>query len=117
MASGSWLTLAVTLAIEIPVVAVVAARCRLPVWRLALLSVILNLITQPFLSVWLHFVLSGQDYLYLHYLAVGELCVWLVEAGAYAWLLRGHGNNIAYGLALSGFANGASLLIGLILPV
>jgi hypothetical protein len=116
MASDSWQTLAITIAIETPVVAAVAARYRLPIWRIAALSVILNLITQPLLSSWLHYVLLGQDYLYWRYLAAGELCVSVVEAGAYALLLRGHRNNITCGLVLSGFANGASLLIGLILP-
>lgn len=116
MPSGSWLTLVLTIAIEAPVVAAVAARYRLPVWRIAFASIVLNLITQPLLSAWLRYALVGQDYLYLQYLAAGELCVWLIEAGAYAWLLRDHGKNIAYGLLLSGLANATSLLIGLILP-
>lgn len=113
----AWMTLALTVAIEVPVVAAVAAGCKLPVWRPALLCVFLNLITQPLLSAWLRYALSGQDYLYLRYLVVGELCVWLIEAGAYAWLLRGHSNNIAYGLMLSSFANGISLLMGFLLPI
>jgi hypothetical protein len=117
MASSGWLTPVVTIVIETLVVTTVAARFRLPVWPTASLSICLNLITQPLFSAWLQYFLFGQDYLYLHYLAAGELCVWSVEAGAYALLLRDHDNNIYYGLALSGFANGASLLVGLILPL
>lgn len=45
-----------------------------------------------------------------------ELCIWLFEALLYAWALRDAGGwHWRQGLALSGLANGSSLLTGLLL--
>jgi hypothetical protein len=115
--SGPWPALAGTIAVEASVVAALAARYRLGTLRIVGLSIVLNLITQPLLSAWLRFALVGQDHLYLQHLAFGEFVVWLLEAAAYAALLKDLPRWIALGLGLSGAANAASLLIGLALPL
>ncbi len=83
--------------------------------RLKLLTVVamMNLITQPLL--WLAVQSLGND-AYTLWLGVGEVIVWLVEAGILAVAMRKQAKFLE-ALALSLVLNLASFGIGLLLPI
>jgi hypothetical protein len=102
--------------IELGVIFPAARLLGLNAAKCAAVSIPLNMVTQPLLAVWLRHVLSGQDYLWWHYAAVGEAVVWLVEAAAYA-RFAGQGRRAGgKWLVLSFLANATSFSVGLALP-
>jgi hypothetical protein len=112
----SWLNLVLTVSIEACVLAAYAKRAHFDVKKIVICSIPLNIITQPAFSAWLRYSLQGQDYLWWQFFIAGEIVVWLIEAAAYAWLLRANKNPFSNALKLSAAANGASLIVGLLLP-
>ena|SRR5688572_23426752 len=101
---------------ELGVIFPAAKLLRLNAAQCAAVSVPLNMATQPLFAVWLRNVLRGQDYLWWHYAAVGEVVVWLVEAAAYARLAGQDRRAGGKWLMLSFLANATSFSVGLALP-
>ena len=94
-----------TLVIEVPVVSGWLWP-RLG-WKTVGWGILASTLTHPML--WFVWPQVGPRWWWV---GTGEVAVWLVEAGIYAWALRGKATE---GLALSALANGASLVAGLLM--
>jgi hypothetical protein len=100
------LALALTLAIEVPLVALVFSGQRL---RMALVAAVATTATHLFM----HFVLPRLGLTYAGWLVSGELVALVGEAAAYAFLSRPR--DLPRALAASAVANAASYAVGLFL--
>jgi hypothetical protein len=97
--------LMLTLAVEVPVVALVYARERA---RMAVTCAIATSLTNFAMNAWLYAAVSSYD----AYLIAGELGATMIEALVYVAVSRDHGAGRA--LLASGVANMASFAAGLV---
>jgi hypothetical protein len=97
--------LMLTLAVEVPIVALVYARERA---RMAAACALASSVTNLVMNVWLYAAMSSYD----AYLTAGELGATVIEALVYVVVSRDHG--IGPALLASGVANTASFAIGLV---
>jgi hypothetical protein len=105
--------LLVTLVVELILVLLYALWRRQPRTKLLTVVLLMNLITQPALWLIVSNLIDGSPFLPL---AVGEVIVWLVEAGILALALRKQAK-FWEALALSMVLNLASFGIGLLFPL
>ncbi len=120
LASASRLELALTIAVEAPIVWALSRRLGLGRRRAALVCGLVNLITQPLLYLVLTRAPIAGVLQWRAAFAGCELAVWIAEALLYLASLedlrRGrHALAKAFGLSLA--ANATSALIGLVLPI
>jgi hypothetical protein len=104
--------LLVTLVVEIILALAYALWRKRPRTKLLTVVLMMNLITQPALSEFLRAYAGGSPFLIL---AIGEVIVWLIEAGILGLALRKQAK-FPEALALSLALNLASFGIGLLLP-
>jgi len=98
-----WLALAVTLVIEVPLVAALFPGQRL---RMAVVALVANTVTNLTLNV----VLPTLPVVGPHHLVVGELLALVGEAAVYAAVSRPH--DLGRALVASGLGNGLSFGLG-----
>jgi hypothetical protein len=98
--------LAVTLAVEVPIVSLFYRR-ELP--RMAIACALATSATNVAMNAWLVRAVRSYD----TYLLVGELCASAIEALVYAAASRRH--EIGHALIASGLANATSFIAGLAL--
>jgi tryptophan-rich sensory protein len=101
-----WVALAITLAIEVPIVAAFYKGQRA---RLALAAVLANLATNLAMNM---VIVRGSRAAYDETLLVGEAVALLLEAAVYAAVDRKH--DLVKGFTASGAANLASFSAGLV---
>lgn len=112
---GSLAELFLTIIIEASVLAF-AVPARIKRSKLAALSVIANLVTQPIFSVSMKAILARQDYLWWRFFVVGEVAVVVAESLLYFLLLRGDKIRLSTCFLWSLAANAASGGFGLLWP-
>jgi hypothetical protein len=106
MTPGVGIALAVTLAVEVPVVSLVYRREPA---RMAIACALATSATNLAMNAWLLHAVSS----YASYLLVGELCATVVEGLVYIAASRQH--DVGRALVASGLANAASFIAGLLL--
>ena len=120
LASASRLELALTIAVEAPIVWALSRPLGLDRWRAVLVCGVVNLITQPLLFLVLTRAPITGVLQWRIAFAACELAVWIAEALLYLSSLEDlrrsrHALAKAFGLSLA--ANATSALIGLLLPI
>lgn len=98
--------LAVTVAVETPVIAAVYRGQRL---RMAAVCILTTSITNVGMNTWLRSTAASYD----QYVLVGEVCAVVVEAIVYALVARGR--DVSKAMLASGAANALSYAAGLVL--
>lgn len=111
------IALASTIFIEAIVVAFLAPFAHIKKLHLVILSMIVNVITQPSFTIWLKYITYGQDYKWPYYFLVGEVTVIAIEALFYFLALRQRNVRFVVCALFSIIANVISLSIGLLLPL
>ena len=120
LASASRLELALTIAVEAPIVWALSWPLGLDRWRAALVCGLVNLITQPLIYLILTRAPIVGVLQWRLAFAGCELVVWIAEALLYLACLedlRRARHAVAKAFALSLAANATSALIGLLLPI
>ena len=98
--------LAVTVAVETPVIAAVYRSQR---FRMAAVCILTTSITNVGMNTWLRSTATSYD----QYVHVGEACAVLIEATVYALVARGR--DVPKAMLASGASNALSYAAGLVL--
>jgi hypothetical protein len=118
--AASRVELGVTILVETPIVWLLSRMLQLGAWRAAAVCCFVNALTQPLLYlVMISGPVAAGAWWWPRFIGA-ELAVWLAEAALYLACLRRlrrSPGRLAKALGISLAANGASAVLGLLLPI